>query len=217
MRGPDELSTEVNRMNESSKEERHAQRMARKKAVVDEAIAAAQQERGVLVVNTGTGKGKSSAAFGVVARALGHGMQVAVIQFVKGRSDTGEEAFFKQAANPEKLHWHVTGEGFTWEIQNLDRDVATARAAWELACRYLADPDFGLVVLDEMTYAFKYGWLDLPAVLDVLAKRPPLQHVIITGRAAPEALVATADTVTDMTMVKHAFKAGVKAMPGLEW
>lgn len=217
MRGPDEFSTEVNRMNESSKEERHAQRMARKKAVVDEAIAAAQQERGVLVVNTGTGKGKSSSAFGVVARALGHGMQVAVIQFVKGRSDTGEEAFFKQAANPEKLHWHVTGEGFTWEIQNLDRDVATARAAWELACRYLADPDFGLVVLDEMTYAFKYGWLDLPAVLDVLAKRPPLQHVIITGRAAPEALVATADTVTDMTMVKHAFKAGVKAMPGLEW
>ncbi len=217
MRGPDEFSTEVNRMNESSKEERHAQRMARKKAVVDEAIAAAQQERGVLVVNTGTGKGKSSAAFGVVARAHGHGMKVAVIQFVKGRSDTGEEAFFKQAADPEKLLWHVTGEGFTWEIQNLDRDVATARAAWELACRYLADPDFGLVVLDEMTYAFKYGWLDLPAVLDVLAKRPPLQHVIITGRAAPEALVAAADTVTDMTMVKHAFKAGVKAMPGLEW
>jgi len=206
-------------MNESSKEERHARRMARKKAVVDEGIAAAQQERGVLVVNTGTGKGKSSAAFGVVARALGHGMKVAVVQFVKGRSDTGEEAFFKQAVSlmPEKLHWHVTGEGFTWEIQNLDRDVAAARAAWELACRYLADPDFGLVVLDEMTYAFKYGWLDLPAVLDVLAKRPGMQHVIITGRAAPEALVAAADTVTDMTMVKHAFKAGVKAMPGLEW
>ena len=207
----------MNRMNESSKEERHAQRMARKKAVVDEAIAAAQQERGVLVVNTGTGKGKSSAAFGVVARALGHGMQVAVIQFVKGRSDTGEEAFFKQAADPEKLLWHVTGEGFTWEIQNLDRDVATARAAWELACRYLADPAVGLVVLDEMTYAFKYGWLDLPDVLDVLAGRPPMQHVIITGRAAPEALVAAADTVTDMSMVRHAFKAGVKAMPGMEW
>ena len=204
-------------MTDSSKEERHAQRMARKKAVVDEAIAAAQQERGVLVVNTGTGKGKSSAAFGVVARALGHGMKVAVIQFVKGRSDTGEEAFFKQVADPEKMHWHVTGEGFTWEIQNLDRDVATARAAWELACRYLADPAIGLVVLDEMTYAFKYGWLDLPAVLAVLAKRPGMQHVIITGRAAPEALVAAADTVTDMTMVKHAFKAGVKAMPGLEW
>ena len=204
-------------MNDPDKAARHNQRMARKKIVVDEAIAAAQQERGVLVVNTGTGKGKSSAAFGVVARALGHGMKVAVIQFVKGRSDTGEEAFFKQAADPEHLHWHVTGEGFTWEIQNLERDVATAQAAWALATRYLNDPEIGLVVLDEMTYAFKYQWLELAQVLEVLAARPPLQHVIITGRAAPEALVAAADTVTDMTMVKHAFKAGVKAMPGLEW
>ena len=204
-------------MNDPDKAARHNQRMARKKAVVDEAIAAAQQERGVLVVNTGTGKGKSSAAFGVVARALGHGMKVAVIQFVKGRSDTGEEAFFKQAADPERLHWHVTGEGFTWEIQNLERDVVTAQAAWALATRYLNDPEIGLVVLDEMTYAFKYQWLELAHVLEVLAARPLLQHVIITGRAAPDALVAAADTVTDMTMVKHAFKAGVKAMPGLEW
>ena len=204
-------------MNDPDKAARHNQRMARKKIVVDEAIAAAQQERGVLVVNTGTGKGKSSAAFGVVARALGHGMKVAVIQFVKGRSDTGEEAFFKQAADPERLHWHVTGEGFTWEIQNLERDVATAQAAWALATRYLNDPGISLVVLDEMTYAFKYRWLELAQVLEALAARPPLQHVIITGRGAPEALVAAADTVTDMTMVKHAFKAGVKAMPGLEW
>ena len=204
-------------MNDPDKAARHNQRMARKKVVVDEAIAAAQQERGVVVVNTGTGKGKSSAAFGVVARALGHGMKVAVIQFVKGRSDTGEEAFFKQAADPERLHWHVTGEGFTWEIQNLERDVATAQAAWALATRYLDDSEIGLVVLDEMTYAFKYQWLELAQVLEALAARPPLQHVIITGRGAPEALVAAADTVTDMTMVKHAFKAGVKAMPGLEW
>lgn len=199
------------------KEARHVRRMERKKAVVDAAIAAAQQERGVLVVNTGTGKGKSSAAFGVVARALGHGMKVAVVQFVKGRSDTGEEAFFKQAADPERLRWHVTGEGFTWEIQDTERDVAAAQAAWGIACGYLGDPRFGLVVLDEMTYAFKYGWLDLPQVLATLAARPALQHVVITGRAAPEALIAAADTVTDMTLVKHAFKAGVKAMPGLEW
>ena len=199
------------------KEARHARRMERKKAVVDAAIAAAQQERGVLVVNTGTGKGKSSAAFGVVARALGHGMKVAVVQFVKGRSDTGEEAFFKQAADPERLRWHVTGEGFTWEIQDDERDAAAARAAWQIACGYLGDPQFGLVVLDEMTYAFKYGWLDLPQVLDTLAARPAMQHVIVTGRAAPEALIAAADTVTDMTMVRHAFKVGVKAMPGLEW
>ena len=199
------------------KEARHVRRMERKKTVVDAAIAAAQQERGVLVVNTGTGKGKSSAAFGVVARALGHGMQVAVVQFVKGRSDTGEEAFFKQAADPERLRWHVTGEGFTWEIQDTERDVAAARAAWRIACGYLGDPRFGLVVLDEMTYAFKYGWLELPQVLATLAARPALQHVVVTGRAAPEALIAAADTVTDMTLVKHAFKAGVKAMPGLEW
>ena len=202
---------------EVGKEARHARRMERKKAVVDAAIAAAQQERGVLVVNTGTGKGKSSAAFGVVARALGHGMKVAVVQFVKGRSDTGEEAFFKQAADPERLRWHVTGEGFTWEIQDDERDAAAARAAWQIACGYLGDPQFGLVVLDEMTYAFKYGWLDLPQVLATLAARPALQHVVITGRAAPEALIAAADTVTDMTMVRHAFKVGVKAMPGLEW
>jgi cob(I)alamin adenosyltransferase len=206
-------------MTEPGKAERHAKRMERKKVVVDESIAAAQQERGVLVVNTGNGKGKSSAAFGVVARALGHGMKVAVIQFVKGRSDTGEEAFFQRAlqSEPDRLFWHVTGEGFTWEIQDLERDVATAQAAWTLACRYLSDPSISLVVLDEMTYAFKYGWLELPQVLDVLAARPPLQHVIITGRAAPAALIEAADTVTDMTMVKHAFKAGVKAMPGLEW
>lgn len=196
--------------------------MERKKAVVDEAIAAAQQERGVLVVNTGNGKGKSSAAFGVVARALGHGMRVAVIQFVKGRTDTGEEAFFRLVARSTPgmagaLHWHVTGEGFTWDIRNHERDAAAAQAAWELACRYLADPEIGLVVLDEMTYAFKYGWLELPKVLDALASRPGMQHVVVTGRAAPEGLIAAADTATDMTMVKHAFKAGVKAMPGLEW
>lgn len=206
-------------MSEPDKRERHSQRMARKKAVVDEAIAAAQAERGVLLINTGTGKGKSSAAFGVVARALGHGMNVAVVQFVKGRADTGEEAFFQAAAKTldKRLYWHVTGEGFTWEIQDLDRDVAAARAAWQIACGYLADPSIGLVVLDEMTYAFKYRWLDLAEVLNTFAARPPMQHVIVTGRGAPDALVAAADTVTDMTMVKHAFKAGVKAMPGLEW
>ncbi len=192
----------------------HEQRMQKKKAVVDGKIAAAQEERGVLVVNTGNGKGKSSAAFGVVDRALGHGLQVGVVQFVKGRSDTGEEAFFRRQPG---VHWHVGGEGFTWETQDKDRDAKAAQAAWEVACGHLSDPAIGLVVLDEMTYAFKYGWLDLDTVIARLLSRPPMQHVIITGRAAPEALVAAADTVTDMTMVKHAFKAGVKAMPGLEW
>lgn len=202
-----------------TRDERHNARMARKKTVVDAKIASAQEERGVLVVNTGNGKGKSSAAFGVVARALGHGMRVAVIQFVKGRSDTGEEGFYRDIAAqmPDRLHWHVTGEGFTWETQDNARDAATAHAAWETACRYLSDPAIGLVVLDEFTYTFKYGWLDIAPVLAVLAARPRMQHVIVTGRAAPDALIEAADTVTEMTLVKHAFKAGVKAMPGLEW
>lgn len=199
--------------------ERHTARMARKKAVIDARIATAQDARGVLVVNTGNGKGKSSAAFGVVARALGHGQRVAVVQFVKGRTDTGEEAFFRAYAErePGRLVWHVSGEGFTWETQDAARDAAAAQAAWALAARQLAEPAIDLVVLDEMTYAFKYGWLDLPAVLAAFAARPRHQHVIVTGRAAPAALIEAADTVTEMGMVKHAFQAGVPAMPGLEW
>ncbi len=199
--------------------ERHTARMARKKAVIDARIATAQDARGVLVVNTGNGKGKSSAAFGVVARALGHGQRVAVVQFVKGRTDTGEEAFFRAYAErePGRLVWHVSGEGFTWETQDAARDAAAAQAAWALAARQLAEPATDLVVLDEMTYAFKYGWLDLPAVLAAFAARPRHQHVIVTGRAAPAALIEAADTVTEMGMVKHAFQAGVPAMPGLEW
>lgn len=192
----------------------HEQRMQKKKVVIDDQIAAAQVERGVLVVNTGNGKGKSSAAFGVVARALGHGLRVGVVQFVKGRSDTGEEAFFRDQKN---VAWHVGGEGFTWETQDKERDAAAARCAWAIASEHLRDPAIGLVVLDEMTYAFKYGWLDLDEVIVKLLARPPLQHVIITGRGAPEALRAVADTVSDIVMEKHAFQAGIKAMPGLEW
>jgi cob(I)alamin adenosyltransferase len=192
----------------------HEERMQKKKAVIDSKIDAAQEERGVLVVNTGNGKGKSSAAFGVVARALGHGLQVGVVQFVKGRSDTGEEAFFRDLP---KVAWHVGGEGFTWETQDKERDAKAAQAAWDIACGHLANPEIGLVVLDEMTYAFKYGWLDLDTVIAKLLTRPAMQHVIITGRAAPEGLRAAADTVTDMGMEKHAFQAGIKAMPGLEF
>lgn len=198
----------------SEKTERHAKRMARKKAVVDEHIAAASEARGVFVLNTGNGKGKSSAAFGVVARALGHGLQVAVVQFVKGRSDTGEEAFFR---NQPGVQWTVGGEGFTWETQDDDRDAKAARAAWEIAARHLADPAIGLVVLDEFTYALKYGWLTPEPVLAAFAARPRDQHLIVTGRGASPALIAAADTVTDMGCEKHAFQAGVQAMPGLEW
>jgi len=193
---------------------RHNARMARKKDVVDEKIAAAQAERGVLLVNTGNGKGKSSAGFGLVARALGHGMQVGVVQFIKGRSDTGEEAFFRTQPG---VHWHVMGEGFTWETQDRARDVASAEAAWALAREMLQNPEVGLVVLDELNIALKYQYLDVERVLADLRARPPMQHVVVTGRGAPPALVEAADTVTDMTPVKHAFAAGVKAMPGMEW
>ena len=192
----------------------HEERMQKKKAVIDSKINAADEERGVLVVNTGNGKGKSSAAFGVVARALGHGLQVGVVQFVKGRSDTGEEAFFRDLPH---VAWHVGGEGFTWETQDKERDAKAAQHAWSIACTHLANAEIGLVILDEMTYAFKYGWLDLDSVLATINSRPAMQHVIITGRAAPEGLRAAADTVTEMGMEKHAFQAGIKAMPGLEW
>lgn len=193
---------------------RHNARMARKKDVVDDRIAAAQAERGVLLVNTGNGKGKSSAGFGLVARALGHGMRVGVVQFIKGRSDTGEEAFFRTQPG---VSWHVMGEGFTWETQDRARDVATAEAAWAVAREMLQNPGFGLVVLDELNIALKYQYLDVDRVIADLRARPPMQHVVVTGRGAPPALVEAADTVTDMTPVKHAFAAGVKAMPGMEW
>ncbi|MBU3657411.1 MAG: cob(I)yrinic acid a,c-diamide adenosyltransferase [Rhodocyclaceae bacterium] len=199
---------------ETGRNERHQQRMVRKKDVVDEKIAAAQTEKGLLLIHTGNGKGKSSSAFGVLARAVGHGLNCAVIQFVKSRSDSGEEAFFRQF--PAQVSWQVMGEGFTWETQDRERDKRAAIAAWEEVCKKLADPKIGLVILDEFTYAFKFGWLDLEPVIATLARRPPMQHVIITGRAAPPELVAVADTVTEMGMVKHAFQQGIKAMPGIE-
>lgn len=198
----------------AEKQARHAARMARKKAVIDKHIADADIERGVFVIHTGNGKGKSSSAFGVVARALGHGQKVAVVQFIKGRSDTGEEAFFRNQPNVE---WHVGGEGFTWDTQDDARDAKAARAAWEIARGHLRNPDIDLVVLDEFTYALNYKWLSVDEVVDAVESRPAMQHLIITGRAAAKELVDIADTVTDMTLVKHAYNEGVKAMPGLEW
>lgn len=201
-------------MSEQDRDSRHNERMARKKAVVDEKIATAQGERGVLLVNTGNGKGKSSAGFGLVARALGHGMKVGVVQFIKGRSDTGEEAFFRSQPG---VSWHVMGEGFTWETQDRARDVATAGTAWDVARGLLQDPSIGLVVLDELNIALKYRYLEVDTVVADLLARPTMQHVVVTGRGAPPELVEAADTVTDMTPVKHAFAAGIKAMPGMEW
>ena len=200
---------------DDNKDERHRTRMQRKKEVVDSQIAEAQESRGVIVVNTGNGKGKSSSGFGVVARALGHGMQVGIVQFIKGRGDTGEENFFRRF--PDQVSYHVMGEGFTWETQDRSRDIEKANAAWEVARGMLRDPNINLVLFDELNIALKLGYLDVAAVIADLQQRPPMQHVVITGRGAPEALIEIADTVTEMNVIKHAFKAGVKAMPGVEF
>lgn len=192
----------------------HVERMQRKKAVIDARIAAARDARGVFLLHTGNGKGKSSAAFGVLARALGHGMKAVVVQFVKNRSDTGEEAFFRKQPN---VRWHVMGEGFTWETQDAAKEAAAAQAAWAVAKAALADPSVDLVILDEFTYALKYRWLDGDAVLAAFRARPARQHLVVTGRAAPPALIEAADTVTEMRLIKHAFQAGIQAMPGIEW
>ena len=202
-------------MTEDTKDERHRTRMQRKKEVVDNKIAEAKVERRVIVVNTGNGKGKSSSGFGVVARALGHGMQVGIVQFIKGRGDTGEENFFRRF--PDQVSYHVMGEGFTWETQDRARDIATAQAAWSVARDLLRDPRIQLVLLDELNIAFKLGYLDVASVIADLQQRPAMQHVVITGRGAPDSLIEIADTVTEMNVIKHAFKAGVKAMPGVEF
>ncbi|TAN49656.1 MAG: cob(I)yrinic acid a,c-diamide adenosyltransferase [Methylococcaceae bacterium] len=200
-------------MNISDQEQRYLQRARRMKSVVDEAIARADRDQGLLVVLTGNGKGKSTSAFGMAARALGHGMHVGVAQFIKGRSDTGEEAFFR--AQPHVV-WHVLGEGYTWETQNPVRDAGTAQRGWAVVQDMLRNPALGLLVLDELTYPLNDGWLDTKSVLADLQTRPPLQHVVITGRAAPQALCDAADTVTELRDVKHAFRAGVRAQLGVD-
>jgi cob(I)alamin adenosyltransferase len=192
---------------------RHRVAMQRRKAAVDARIAAATEQRGVLLVLTGHGKGKSSSAFGMVARALGHGMRVGVVQFIKGKYATGEKAFFRRF--PE-VSFHVMGEGFTWETQDRERDVRAAKAAWEVAAGMLREASYALVVLDELNIALRYRYVALEAVLEALRSRPAAQHVVITGRGAPPELIEAADTVTDMRGVKHAFDTGVRAQRGIE-
>lgn len=192
---------------------RHTKRMQRKQEVVQEKIEKAQQDQGVLVVNTGNGKGKSSSGFGMVARALGHGMKVGVVQFIKGRDTTGEEAFFRRFPG---VDFQVCGDGFTWDTQNREMDIQTARAGWNEALRMLQDSEFELVLLDELNIVLKYQYLPLKEVLDALKQRPGMQHVVVTGRGAPEELIELADTVTEMGNVKHAFKSGIRAQKGIE-
>lgn len=195
--------------------ERHRVRMERKKAIIDARIEAADKQVGIIIVNTGNGKGKSSSAFGMAARALGHGMRVGVVQFIKGAIATGEEQFLRRF--PEEVGFHAMGEGYTWETQNRERDMEKAAEAWAQARRFLTDPGIGMVVLDELNIALKYRYLDVHSVIEDLLDRPPMQHVVITGRGAPPELVAVADTVTEMNVVKHAFAAGIGAQAGTEW
>jgi cob(I)alamin adenosyltransferase len=192
---------------------RYRERMQRCKAAVDARIAGATEQRGVLLVLTGNGKGKSSSAFGMVARALGHGLPVGVVQFIKGRYATGERAFFRRF--PE-VSYHVMGEGFTWETQDRDRDTRAAAAAWDVAAAMLREPAYALIVLDELNIALRYRYVALETVLEALHSRPTAQHVVITGRGAPAELIEVADTVTEMRGVKHAFDACVRAQRGIE-
>lgn len=194
---------------------RHQRRMERKKALMDDKIQSAQRETGVLLVHTGNGKGKSSSAFGMVMRAMGHGMKVGVVQFIKGAMSTGEEIFLRRF--PEEVQFHAMGEGYTWETQNRERDIEKAQLAWEQAKQFLSDPAIGLVVLDELNIALKYHYLDISTVIADIDARPEIQHVVVTGRGALPEMIAIADTVTEMNVVKHAFKEGIVAQAGIEW
>jgi cob(I)alamin adenosyltransferase len=194
---------------------RHAEKMRKKKAARDKIIAGKTIEKGLLIVHTGKGKGKSSAAFGMVMRAVGHGMKVGVVQFVKGAWNTGERVVLEKF--PELCTLKIMGEGFTWETQDRQRDIAHARAGWEEAKRMIADPSYRMVLLDELNIVLRYDYLPLEEVLDVLKARPQGKHVIVTGRNASERLIEIADLVTEMELVKHPFRSGVKAQPGIEY
>ena len=195
--------------------ERHRAKMAKRKAVQDAEVAEKTIEKGLLIVHTGTGKGKSTAAFGLALRMLGRGHRVGVVQFIKGAWHTGERDAF--AAFGDRVAWHTMGEGFTWETQDLARDVAAAERAWGKAKELLNDNSFGLVILDELNIALRYEYLNVDTVVAALIGRRPGLHIVVTGRNAKPALIEAADLVTDMTLVKHHFAAGVKAQAGVEF
>ncbi len=192
----------------------HQERMAKKKEVIDKRIASATEERGVLILLKGNGKGKSSSAFGTMARCVGHGKKAAVIQFVKGRTETGEYKLFRDHA---LIDWHVMGHGFTWETQHKEQDIAAAKKAWQIAEALLQDDRYEMLVFDEMSYMFKYKYLELAPVVEALKNRPKNQNVMITGRVMPEGLEEIADTISSIRDERHAFRLGVKAQAGIEY
>jgi len=195
--------------------ERHRAKMAKRKAVQDAEVAAKTIEKGLLIVHTGAGKGKSTAAFGLALRMLGRGQRVGVVQFIKGAWHSAERDALARFG--DQLVWHTMGEGFTWETQDRSRDIAAAERAWAKARELMAEPGLAMLILDELNIALRYDYLDLEAVIAAVAARPAALHVVVTGRNAKPELLAAADLVTEMTLVKHHFAAGVKAQPGIEF
>ena len=205
----------MNKSVDDTEAERHRAKMAKRKAVQDAEVADKKIEKGLLIVHTGTGKGKSTAAFGLALRMLGRGKRIGVVQFIKGAWKSAE----RDALEPFgiQVSWHSMGEGFTWDTQDLKRDIAAAERAWAKVQELMADPTLALLILDELNIALRYDYLDLKSVIDILGARRPDLHIVITGRNAKPELIAAADLVTDMSLVKHHFAAGVKAQPGIEF
>jgi cob(I)alamin adenosyltransferase len=200
---------------DDSADRRHAEKMAKKKAARDKILATKTAEKGLLIVHTGKGKGKTSAAMGMALRCLGHGMKVGIVQFVKGAWTTGEHAVLARFG--DLCVFKAMGEGFTWETQDRKRDIAAAVQAWEAAKAMIADSSFRMVILDELNIVLRYGYLPFEDVLATLKAKPAQVHVVVTGRNAREELIEAADVVTEMTLVKHPFRAGIKAQPGVEF
>ena len=194
----------------------YKQKMQRRKEVQEQRLAEKNKEKGLIIVNTGDGKGKTTAALGMVLRSLGHGYKVAIVQFIKGAWEPAEKEVLGKWAG--QLEFHAMGEGFTWETQDRQRDIAKATAAWQKALEYITDPEYKLVLLDEINVALKLGYLDVTEVIAGLEQKPADSHVILTGRGAPTELIDRADLVTEMTLIKHPFREqGVKAQPGIEY
>jgi cob(I)alamin adenosyltransferase len=205
----------MNKSADDTEAERHRAKMAKRKAVQDAEVADKKIEKGLLIVHTGAGKGKSTAAFGLALRMLGRGKRVGVVQFIKGAWQSAERDALETFGN--QVSWHTMGEGFTWDTQDMKRDIAAAERAWAKAQELMADPTLALLILDELNIALRYDYLDLKSVIATLGARRPDLHIVITGRNAKPELIAAADLVTDMSLVKHHFAAGVKAQPGIEF
>lgn len=210
-----EKSAKLLSMTEEELNARHADKMRKKKAARDKIQATKTDEKGLVIVHTGKGKGKSSAGFGMVFRALGHGMKIGVVQFVKGSWDTGERWVLEKF--PEQVTISALGEGFTWETQDRARDIAMARDAWEQAKALILDESYDMVLCDELNIVLRYDYLPVEEIIEVLSAKPEMKHVIITGRNAKDELIEFADLVTEMEMIKHPFRSGVKAQKGIEF